>query len=270
MEDFTSFIMSLDTNQAIPIGLASLLGVGLITYFLLKPKNKNKVLSSEDGEIKIISNDLTDVPTESIEPISRQEPSDDNSIFKSILEDSKISRLDESTIDKFDVHFNHEQKEPITTNKLSESEQLLHSLASDSEKIDQQRKEQEKIDTESFEQAFGGLNLNKSSQIQNQSVKNDLLNDGLAEQFGSIAKTIEEEKRQPESNNKDCFDIWVNYMGVKQGKMLLMNTFVSLSSPWGSISAINELSTHIEKEVEADPFGGKKSWAIISVTEINR
>lgn len=269
MEDLTSFIMSLDTTQAMPIGFASLLGVGLITYFLIKPKNKNKILSSEDGEIKIISNDLTDIPTESP---TRKEPTDDDSIFKEILEESKNSRLDENTLDRFDSHFNQEINESKSNVELSESEKLLQSLASDSYKIDQQRKEQETIDNSNFEQAFGGLNLQKTTppqQPQNQT-SNDFLGEGLAQQFGSIAKTIAEEKKQPETNRKECFDVWVNYMGIKQGKMLLMNTFVNLSNPWGSISAINELSTHIEKEVEADPFGGKKSWAIISVTEINR
>ncbi len=247
--------MSLDTNQAIPIGIASLLGVSLITYFLLKPKKKNTVLSSEEGEIKIISNDLMDVPTEN---------SSDESIFKEILEDSKTSRLDENVLNKFDSHFNSE-----TQNIPSESENLLQQLASDSEKIDQQRKEQAQVDNSNFEQAFGGLNLNKNDSSVSQQSKNDFFGGGLAEQFGSIAKTIEEEKKQP-NNKSESFDIWVNYMGMKQGKMLLMNTFIHLSNPWGSMAAITEVSEHIEKEVEADPFGGKKSWAIISVTEINR
>lgn len=264
MGDLTSFIMSLDTNQAIPIGLASLLGVGLITYFLLKPKNKNKILSSEDGEIKIISNDLNDVPIEK---------SDNDSIFNEILEDSKASRLDETTLTKFDSHFNNEPSLDNNT-AFSESESLLKQLASESDKIDQERTTQSQLDSSNFEQAFANLNLQRAVPNSNQernlnaNVSNNS-QQGLVEQFGSLASTIQEEKQQS-NNTKDCFDVWVNYMGIKQGKMLLLNTFIHLSNPWGSISAINELSSHIEKEIEADPNSGKKSWAIISVTEITR
>lgn len=268
MGELTSFIMLLDVKQTIPIGLISLTGAGLITYYLIKSKRKKQVLTSENGSIKFISKDLTDVPTEDFKKFdaeSKEINKKTSSITENFEEESKSCFNHESTINEKESLMNTENQ-----NTNLESEDILKKLAEDSQKIDQKRKKQSIVDNSNFEEAFDFLDINqkKSASIQNSTEPN--LDKGLLEQFGALATTIALEKKQEKEeyiSEKDCFEIWVNYIAIKEDKMLLNNTFVHLSSPWGTVSSINELNEHISKELDLDIT--KKNWTIVSITKIN-
>jgi hypothetical protein len=133
-------------------------------------------------------------------------------------------------------------------------EEILSKIATDASNEDDLKLKTEENNISDFFAEFGEL----AKQIQTENIE-----------FKSVKKvttptstTIDEDKT---ASTTATYDIWVNYMILNNGKTNLKNTFVHLENPWGTIAAINEIQTKLNKEMGSDQAGLQIPWAIISV-----
>ena len=228
----------------------------------------NNQFSNEDTkDSKIdptLNNNLENTESVLVEQGTQEEFGNQNSLGKSIETES-----------------NHEQ--PIvqpsdSTQEIDEQEQLFQQLQAQSEKADvvqlEENQQYEHIVSQEL-QTLQSSSENKVYEVISVVEKNakpisseTVSDNSILEHFGDLADTLHEEGQHHANRNKDAskvYDVWVNYMCMKNGKMNLQNLFVHLNSPWGTIEAISNLKEHIENEVGLDGFGNKQSWAVVSV-----
>lgn len=130
-------------------------------------------------------------------------------------------------------------------------EETLKSLVEENNAIDEIQKQEAEEQTNNFFQEFGNL-----AQQIHQENEEDLKRNKTA-----VSKEVE----VPVIVDEKVYNIWANYMSLSSGRMNLKNTFINLENYWGSVAAIAELQSKINREIGQDANGNQIPWAIISV-----
>lgn len=115
--------------------------------------------------------------------------------------------------------------------------------------------------------------IEKSSQEEVANKENDdEVSEKIFSEFGKLAQQIHSDfpDTKPIKKEEDVFKVWVNYMGMKGGKMNLQNKFINLTNHWGSEEAISEVQRIIDNESGKDEKGNKNAWAIISIIPVKQ
>ncbi len=115
--------------------------------------------------------------------------------------------------------------------------------------------------------------IEKSSREEVANKENDdEVSEKIFSEFGQLAQQIHSDfpDTKPIKKEEDIFKVWVNYMGMKGGKMNLQNKFINLTNPWGSEEAISEVQRIIDNESGKDEKGNKNAWAIISIIPVKQ
>lgn len=208
--------------------------------FIKKPlvvdHEQHKVETKEQFDLFAAKKDniVAEQPLEK-EPIVLEENSGDNSeneVFMP-LEDSKlIEELNKEEI-------------PVLTDEINFAE-----MKAESDRVDEDRAEDEAQAVQDFFQEFG--DLAQQLQKDNAEVNNN-----------PLAPVVEQIYVNPPE--KEVYDVWANYMSLYGGRMNLKNTFIHLDHAWGTIPGIAELQDKINHEIGKDANGNQIPWAIISV-----
>lgn len=130
-------------------------------------------------------------------------------------------------------------------------EEVLKSLVEENNAIDEIQKQESEEQTNNFFQEFGSL----AQQIHKENEEDAKRN------TTAVSKQVE----VPVVVDEKIYNIWANYMSLSGGRMNLKNTFINLENYWGSVAAIAELQSKINREIGQDAAGNQIPWAIISV-----